>query len=458
MWPGDYSGVKWLYPGMKIKRWFLLAVLGSLLIALGFALLLSTGPFPFLTRLWHAFSFFFDQLPARRPVFLSLLILLFGVFLALTGLGRAIRSVVQAVRPGQETASLASTVYARRQQQRGRRIVGIGGGTGLATLLRGLKTHTTNLTALVTVADSGGSSGRLRTELGVLPPGDVRRCLVALADTEPLMERLFQYRFDQGGDLSGHNFGNLFIAALTAITGDFEAAVKESSKVLAVQGQVLPATLENVALRAELADGRLVAGEHEITEARGIIRRVWLAPSQPEPLPEALAAIEAAEIIVLGPGSLYTSIIPNLLVGGVADAIRRSPALKVYVCNVMTQPGETDGYTVSAHVQAILGHAGRGLIDYVLVNTLPVPPHLMAKYQEQGAAPVAFDAGRLTELGVVAVTGELASLTDLVRHDSPKLAQAILALPNLTKWKTAPRGRLPAGGGSRDAGKTGTGK
>lgn len=453
MWPSDFSGVKWLYPGMKIKRWFLLAAVGTSLAAAGLLLLLSSGRRPFWRATLQAVERTLGWLPSRTAAALiGTAAALAGLLLVFLGMRNAIRSVLEAVTPGQGR-DLAAAVYARRQQERGPRVVGLGGGTGLATLLRGLKAHTANLTAVVTVADNGGSSGRLRAEMGVLPPGDVRMCLVALADTEPLMEKLFQFRFQGvGGGLTGHNFGNLFIAALTAITGDFEQAIKESSKVLAVQGQVLPSTLQNVVLRAELADGRVVTGESEIPLARGLIRRVALDPADPPGLPEALAAIEGADVVVLGPGSLYTSVIPNLLVGGVAEAVRRSPAVKVYVCNVMTQPGETEGYTVSDHVRAVLDHAGPGVIDYVLVNTQPVPANLLRKYQEQGAAPVAFDSERLADLGVTAVTADLASLTDLVRHDPEKLAQAILTLSG-GKWRRTTRGRLPAGGGGRDAGK-----
>lgn len=451
MWPSDYSGLKWLYPGMRIKRWFFLAFLGTVLVALGLLLVLFAGHLSTWTAALRTAGRLVRWLPARPSTAATgLMVLAGGFLLVFLGLRNAIQSVVQAVRPGQGR-DLVSAVYARRQQERGPRLVGLGGGTGLGTLLRGLKSHTAHLTAVVTVADNGGSSGRLRTEMGILPPGDVRMCLVALADTEPLMERLFQYRFHQAGEgLAGHNFGNLFIAALTAITGDFERAIKESSKVLAVQGQVLPSTLQNVVLRAELEDGRVVVGESDIPLARGRIRRVTLEPPDAQALPEALAAVEAAEVIILGPGSLYTSVIPNLLVGGMAEAIRRSPAVKVYVCNVMSQPGETDGYTVSDHVRAVLDHAGPGVIDYVLVNTSEVPPPLLRKYQEQGAAPVAYDSERLAELGVIPVTGDLASLTDLVRHDPERLARAILALSG-AKWKRRAGGRIPAGGASRDA-------
>lgn len=442
MWASDHPSLKWLYPGMRIKRWLFLAMLGVLLVAAGFVLLIFTGHLTVWNAALQTLVRVMGWLPAEPPgAVVGLSVILLGVALVMIGWRNAIRSLIQVLVPGTDPTSLASTVFARRQQERGPRLVGLGGGTGLATLLRGLKTRTANLTAIVTVTDSGGSSGRLRQEMGILPPGDIRMCLVALADTEPLMERLFQYRFRTAGKgLSGHNFGNLFIAALTAITGDFEQAIKESSKVLAVQGQVLPSTLQDVVLRGELVDGRVIAGEADIPLAHGVVRRVCLEPANPPGLPEALGALEAADVIVLGPGSLYTSIIPNLLVDGVIQAIRRSQAVKVYVCNVMTQPGETDGYTVTDHVRAILEHAGPGLLDYVVVNTLPVPGLLREKYRGQGALPVKYDPERLAELGVAAVTGELASLTDLVRHDPERLAQVILSLVE-TRSKGVRRGK-----------------
>lgn len=312
--------------------------------------------------------------------------------------------------------------------RRGPRLVAIGGGTGLSTLLRGIKEHTSNITAVVTVADDGGSSGRLRREMGVLPPGDIRNCLVALADAEPLMQRLFQYRFGDEGPpgLAGHNFGNLFIATMCEITGDFELAVKESSRVLAVRGQVLPSTLSQVTLVAELEDGATVRGESNISRSAGRIRRVRLIPEDALPLPDTLQAISEADMIILGPGSLYTSVLPNLIVQGVPEAIRKSPAPKVYVCNVMTQPGETDNFTAYDHVAAILAHAGRGVIDRVVVNTGDIPGELVAKYRGEGAAPVLADIEKIEALGIEVVKGDFISKTDVVRHDSLKLASAIM--------------------------------
>jgi uncharacterized cofD-like protein len=311
---------------------------------------------------------------------------------------------------------------------RGPRIVAIGGGTGLSVLLSGLKQHSSNLTAVVTVADDGGSSGLLRSGLGVLPPGDIRSCLVALADDESLMSRLFQYRFPQEGGLQGHSFGNLFVAALAEVTGDFERAVQESTTVLNVRGRVLPATLQSVTLHAELQGGERVAGESSITASERLPRRVWLDPGRPRALPQALEAIATADLVVLGPGSVYTSIVPNLLIPDVREALKRSRARVVYVCNVMTQPGETDGYTAADHLGVLCRHGAAGLIDDVLVNDTAVSRDLAAAYQAEGAVPVVADDQALAALGVRVVHARLAHEGDFFRHDSARLAEAVLRL------------------------------
>ncbi|MGE5605707.1 MAG: gluconeogenesis factor YvcK family protein [Bacteroidota bacterium] len=323
---------------------------------------------------------------------------------------------------------LAKNERYRNGKGKGPKIVVIGGGTGLGSILRGLKEITPHLTAIVTVADDGGSSGRLRREFGILPPGDIRNCLVAMADIEPLMERLFQYRFTGSSDLSGHNFGNLFLAAMTEITGDFEEAIKESSKVLAVRGQVLPATLEHVILKAELEDGRIVTGESEIPKSRVPIKRVFLEPADCKPVDEAIAAIKEAEIIILGPGSLYTSVIPNLLVGEIAGAIRSSTAIKVYVCNAMTQAGETDNYSASQHLKAIIDHAGRGLVDFALVNNETINQEILERYSEEGAKPVRVDLENISSLGVKPLAAQIITKNNLIRHDGPKLARIVLGI------------------------------
>ncbi|MBI3083688.1 MAG: YvcK family protein [Candidatus Omnitrophica bacterium] len=321
---------------------------------------------------------------------------------------------------------------------KGPKLVVIGGGTGLSTLLSGLKHYTTNITAIVTMADDGGSSGRLRQEFDMLPPGDIRNCLVALADTEPLMQRLFQYRFAEGSALQGHNFGNLFITAMTKITGDFERAVQASSKVLAIRGRVVPSTNMKVHLAAELDDGSVTLGETKISQVDVPIRRIYLEPAGCQPTAEALEAVREAHAVILGPGSLYTSIIPNLLVEHMVDAIVQSKALKIYVCNVMTQSRETNGYRASDHVRALVAHANPGVIQLCLVNTETVPHALLEKYRQEGAFPVEPDIERIRELGYQVVAENIISTENYVRHDPDRVAKLVIQLT------VGSRGRQPA--------------
>lgn len=364
----DLPGFKWLYPGMGVKRWLLLLLAGVTALSLGLAYLLVAiyreMPLP---RVFYYLTLQFLSRELRGLLFGS--IGLGAVGYAVYHLNRSLLDVF--MRPGQD--NVAEIVYQYRQRARGPRVVAIGGGTGLSTLLRGMKEYSSNLTAIVTVADDGGSSGRLRRELGVLPPGDFRNCIAALADAEPLMTELFQYRFGEGQSLNGHSFGNLFIAAMASVTGNFERAIAESSRVLAVRGRILPSTLEHVTLWAEVSENGdrsvRVEGESQIPRSGLPIERVYLEPSTVQADAQALRAILQADLIVLGPGSLYTSVLPNLLVEQVAEAIRVSPALKVYVCNVATQRGETDGYSVEDHVRAIEDHIGPGMIDLVVANS-----------------------------------------------------------------------------------------
>jgi uncharacterized cofD-like protein len=356
----------------------------------------------------------------------ELTFIVLGVVLVYYGIRQWMRSIVNAVSP-HDGQRLIEVIYERRQLDRGVRIVAIGGGTGLSTLLRGLKEYTANLTAVVTVTDDGGSSGRLRSELGVLPPGDIRNCLVALADSESMMTDLFQYRFNEGDGLSGHSFGNLFLAAMSGIAGDFDRAIKESSRVLAIKGRVLPSTLANVSLEATLADGSRVAGETSVSRSKFPIAQVRLVPEQCEPLPEAIEAILAADAVILGPGSLYTSIMPNLLVPGISDAIERSHGKKFYVCNIMTQPGETDGMSASDHVRSLLEATQRKLFDFALIN-VQQPRRLLHAYELEGAHQVAPDVDRVASFSVAPITGKFVSETQQVRHDARRLAQTILKL------------------------------
>lgn len=361
-------------------------------------------------------------LAAIPPVGYGILLFLLGVFWSVLATRRFYWQLMTwSPMDGQESA-------ARKALLRGPKIVVVGGGSGLGTILRGLKKITANLTAIVTVADDGGSSGRIRKEFGMLPPGDIRNCLIAMADIEPLMERLMQYRFNGGTGLAGHSFGNLFLTAMTGITGDFEQAIRASSQVLAVRGHVYPSTLENIILKAELVDGSIVKGESAIGKSTVPIKQLSMEPDHAGPVPEALTALKEADIIILGPGSLYTSVIPNLLVKETAEAIRRSSALKVYICNAMTQSGETVGYSAADHVRSIIEHAGSGLIDYALINTKTIPPDLTERYREEGAAPVEADMQQVRVLGVIPMGSPLILTKDIVRHDADQLAAIVLGL------------------------------
>jgi len=421
---------RWLSPGIGVKRWTLVLVAGILFISAGVALLANVQLLG-----WLEFVVFQAALSVLlltggsvSPNVLGIGLILAGTGVVFWGLRGTIRSIADTLMPRSEV-NLVDLLRQQRQRRRGRRVVAIGGGTGLSTVLRGLKEYTDNLTAVVTVFDDGGSSGRLRRELGILPPGDIRDCLVALAESEPLMTELFEYRF-QGGALDGHAFGNLFIASLAGVTGDLESAVKQTSKVLNIRGRVLPSATEDVVLVADFDDGTSIEGESRITMAGKRIRRVALKPGDVAPVPEVLQAIAEAELIVLGPGSLYTSVIPNLLVRGVADAVRANRhALRVYVCNVMTQPGETEGFSASDHVRGLLEQVGRDLFTHVLVNTQrPRSRAVLARYEAEGSVPVEPDVDHIRELGVTPLEARLISEEDLVRHDPAAIARVLMRL------------------------------
>jgi len=320
-------------------------------------------------------------------------------------------------------------------------VVAIGGGTGLSTLLRGLKHHVTEparparlrpvisrLAAIVTVTDEGGSSGRLRRDFRILPPGDIRNCLVALAEDEQLLTQIFNYRFSSGHGLRGHNLGNLFLTALTHLTRDFAKAVRLSSEVLATRGEIFPATLSDVHLHATRTDGTVIRGERNITRTRVPIRRLHIVPSGCQPLPEALAAIRKADLITLGPGSLYTSLVPNLLVQGIAEAIARSRAVKVLICNLMTQPGESRGYSAADHIRALHEHAGRRVFDHIVLNTKPLSPALLERYAAERAAPVELDLDAVRKLGVKPLCANLLMEDQVARHDPRRLTKLVLSL------------------------------
>ena len=322
----------------------------------------------------------------------------------------------------------------------GLNVVALGGGTGLSTLLRGLKEFVprrredaskdlqpiSDLTAIVTVTDDGGSSGRLRREHRILPPGDIRNCMVALSQDEALLGHLFQYRFHTGRGLIGHNFGNLFLAALTHVTGDFAEAVRVSSKVLAIRGRIFPSTVSMVSLVATMEDGSRVHGETRITAAHKRIKKIALLPRSVRPLPKAVEAIREADLILLGPGSLYTSILPNLLIPEIANAIAKAQAPRVYIANLMTQPGETTGYSLAEHLRAIELHTKRRIIDWVIANRHPVSPEVARRYRRQGALPVNVDLGEIQKLGYRVVLDNLLEEHGVIRHNSRRLAQLLL--------------------------------
>ena len=436
---------RWLAPGLGIKRWGLVIAGGVVIFSAGVSLLVTTR---FLSEFDAAVFRLAEMLAVitdggASPTVLGIVGILLGALITVLGLRGTLRSIDRVLFPT-GSPTLVEALRQHRLRRRGLDIVVLGGGTGLATLLRGLKHYTSNLTAVVTVFDDGGSSGRLRRELGILPPGDIRHCLVALAEAEPLMTRLFEYRF-KGGALDGHAFGNLFIASLAGVTGDLEQAVQETSKVLNIRGRVLPTTAHDVVLVAEFDDGRVIEGESTITGTRGRIRRVSLRPVDAPPLPEVLTALAEADLILIGPGSLYTSVIPNLLVRGVADAVRASGAPCVYVCNVMTQPGETDGYTAADHVKAIQAHTGQGLFSHAIVNTQsPQNRTLLDRYAGQGSRPVAPALQELEAMGLTTVGLALMSEEELLRHDPLRLAEAVFQVIDTVN------GRTPRARGMRD--------
>ncbi len=423
---------KWLSPGLSVKRWVLISASGVLLTCLGLAIWSKLTPIFYATVLIQELL---STIATVVPSYISgPLVLLGGLLLIFWGQSRTVDSITQVFRSDGDE-ELIDVLLNYRRLNRGPKIVAIGGGTGLSTLLRGLKAYSANITAIVTVADDGGSSGRLRREIGVLPPGDIRNCLAALASEEKLLTELFQYRFKAGDGLTGHSFGNLFLTAMSEVTGDLEQAIAASSNVLAVRGQVLPATLCDVRLWAELADGRRIEGESKITKAGGSIARIGCIPTNPPALPRVIQAIEEADYIIIGPGSLYTSVIPNLLVPEIARAIakrsqgRESPAIPcIYVCNIMTQPGETQGYTVADHIRAIDAACGQQLFSAVLVQKQQPSHKSQIRYAQENSHPVFLDREDVALLKRRIIMANVMDEDEqgLVRHDSARLAGVLL--------------------------------
>ncbi len=414
--------LKWFQIGLRFKKWLIGGILGlMLLIASLFVLLINA-----------------DISPLRWAI--SLLLAVSGIYGILLCFRRIFIKFVNVYSNGimkkpSNVSEIRDIIYKRKILSTGAKIVTIGGGTGTSTLLRGLKTYTSNISAIVTVADDGGGSGVLRNDLGILPPGDIRNCMLALAETEPVLEKLLSYRFTEGS-LKGQCFGNLFLAAMNGISGSFEQAVKYMGDVLAITGRIYPVTEDNIFLLAELEDGTQIRGESRIgshnTTHPGKIKQVMLDKASVAPVKQAIDAIYEADVIVLGPGSLYTSIIPNLLVEGVAKAIAESRAIKVYACNIMTQPGETENYTVGDHIEAIYKHVGTPIIDICIANNGKIQPDILKKYQNDGSNPVYIDNQTVKKLGVRMVERNLVKIRkELVRHDSDLLAQTIMELTKI---------------------------
>jgi len=421
---------RWLQPGLVVKRWMLTSGVGLVLALLGAAVWADLQPIYWTLQSVRWVLQTLTQVLPREIT--GPLVLLVGGGLIWLGQSRSFGTIQKALAPEKDTL-LVDALAAKSRLNRGPSIVAIGGGTGLSTLLSGLKRYSSNLTAIVTVADDGGSSGVLRRELGVLPPGDIRNCLAALATEEPLLTRLFQYRFRAGTGLEGHSFGNLFLSALTAITGSLESAITASSRVLAVQGTVVPATNADVRLWAELEDGRRIEGESQIGHASSPIVRLGCTPERPPALPRAVEATANADLIVLGPGSLYTSLLPNLLVPELVQAISRSKAPRLYICNLMTQPGETDGLDVEGHLRAIeaqlasLGVQQR-LFTAVLAQEELADSPLVNLYRQRGAEPVTCNMRRLRNQGydVMLAPMQGARPSATLRHDPRSVALAVM--------------------------------
>jgi len=411
--------IRWLYPGLRIKRWLVLLILSIFFV------------------IFSIVRFIYDTDPILRIFDIALFVFSFSGLIA--GIKSLIESFFEAIYPA-KNKELIDIIYEKRFLSKGPKIVAIGGGTGLSTILEGLKEYTANITAIVTVADEGGSSGRLREEFGILPPGDIRNCLVSLAEVPQMMRDLFQYRFEEGDGIKGHSFGNLFITAMTQVTGSFKDAVEESSIVLAIRGRVLPSSLDKIRLKAEYGDGTTKEGEDKIPDEGRSIKKICLIPEDAKPNPEAIEAIREAEIIIFGPGSLFTSVIPNLLIGQIKDEIAKRDVMKLYICNVMTQNGETDGFTAFDHLNTIISHTKKNLVNTCLVNSGRLEHRLLVKYAQEKSFPVIFDRERFKKKGIGIFEANVVSRINYLRHDSERIAKEIINIYNYRKrrwnaWK-----------------------
>lgn len=433
--------LQWLYPGLNIKRWLLLFSLGLIVVAFGVALIMNYQVFgqveEEILRLLYVFTGTYDYAFLATA---GIGLIIAGIIVMLYALRKLVKRFFALVAPDEEEVS--KQIASRIELSRGVRIVAIGGGHGLSMLLKGLKQKTSNISAIVTVADDGGSSGRLREEMDIIAPGDLRNCLVALADKDTALEQLFQYRFGGEGELSGHSLGNLFLAALIKEFGNAQNALEAASTVLNIRGKVMPATAERIRLLAKMSDGKEIEGESEIAaygeSRKAKILHMSMIPAAPIAVGDALEAIRHADLITLGPGSLYTSVLPDLLVPEILQAIKESNAPCLYICNVMTQPGETEGYTVSDHVKALIEHVGKNVIDYVLVNNARPSREILKKYEEAGEFLVKIDAKQVEETGVIMIESDLLGEEKGAFHDSLVLAENIIRISNLLKTNINP--------------------
>lgn len=433
--------LQWLYPGLNIKRWLLLFSLGLMVVAFGVALIMNYQVFgqveEEILRLLYVFTGTYDYAFLATA---GIGLIIAGIIVMLYALRKLVKRFFALVAPDEEEVS--KQIASRIELSRGVRIVAIGGGHGLSMLLKGLKQKTSNISAIVTVADDGGSSGRLREEMDIIAPGDLRNCLVALADKDTALEQLFQYRFGGEGELSGHSLGNLFLAALIKEFGNAQNALEAASTVLNIRGKVMPATAERIRLLAKMSDGKEIEGESEIAaygeSRKAKILHMSMIPAAPIAVGDALEAIRHADLITLGPGSLYTSVLPDLLVPEILQAIKESNAPCLYICNIMTQPGETEGYTVSDHVKALIEHVGKNVIDYVLVNNARPSREILKKYEEVGEFPVKIDAKQVEETGVIMIKSNLLGEERGASHNSLVLAENIIRISNLLKTNINP--------------------
>ncbi len=429
----EHSKFRWVLPGLKVKRYILLILIGLLMLfyALGALLLnLTAGGAIFVRSVVYLGRYLNTPYDSLIISIVGLVLIIIAGFLIASGIKQLVLSISNCLAPGKSDREIMDIVFSKRKENLKKKIVVIGGGTGTTSVLEGLKGKFVRISGIITVADSGGSSGRLRRELKIPPPGDIRNCLVSLSESSSMTSKLLQYRFSSAGScLDGHNLGNILIAGMTKLTGDFGDAVVELSKILGVEGEIMPFTAEDVTICAEFEDGTVLEGETEITNYHGKIKRIFIKPEDAKPYLKAMERISEADVIVIGPGSLFTSITPPLLFPSIIDTIRRSKALKVLVVNIMTEPGETDGFKASDHIKAIEKILGAGTINYAVVNTGNVPERILEKYREFRADVVENDLEEIRKLRVKLITSDLIlTRGDVIRHNPERLGEIIFRI------------------------------